>query len=1415
MQQSGPSSESDNHAFKSELHELRMDLTKAMDNMVDRLISALRPEKPTVVGSKCKPEYTTIHSGSDSQEGSGSAYSRVASEVHTSFAALDEPRGSKHLNRVTSMIPPGGKPWAGISEKRSAKRFLLDCAQNATVAGLDAEGLTTYFITKCITPELAAELADHCQNEYLSRPILYHSLNVKMEEYFTTKYALTCSNSRLSEMLESGAWAKDAKDFEQYLNQARTIMRDCECAGKELDDPYKIRILTKHLPKELREFVELHCGDIESPGLLISKLTKRVMLHPHLGNFRGGGKPLPVKSVSLEESVENGEPESGVCGVWRGVKRECILCRSPEHFFRECPSLEAAQSFVDKESKAKSATDKQIEHKAEKGESKSDAARADSTKKSVKWASVVLIASTNRQFEDVPMARVTIRGVNAPPKAETHAVGLVDTGAAKSLCSQAFAEALYEKGVITETDIKGVEELRFQFANKDSIGDIGHVNIFIEGVPVKLHVLKNLAPELILGNTIIPHSPRVTQELLNFFRNLSGAKTNSSISATVAPISETNSSISATVAAISETNKENATSQHAHWPLIKFRWLSERRPESDLRQIIGRAKELEKSLARKGVLKPYEDIVRLWSDNGWLEETPAHDIKHYMNHFAVVKGGSTQMAKCRLVVNGSQLKGYLDPGMCTHRDLLSNLIAWRGAERYNVVDISSAYMRLGISDYDSRYMGLWWQGAAYRFKSLPMGICLSASELQQCVNAFIEEWYEENAQKTKSPATYETRIVPYMDDLLQLLIPNVYGQHSITFEEELEERKSLADFLEGRKLTPSQEKMTGTTDTKKVLGVALGPNDTIRVDRSFEKGVLPATISRQTAVSILSKGFDPLGLEAELQMFARTLIQKTAGLAWKQHISKALTDTIKIWMAAASNSNVCIPRALNLGERLFVFCDASHMGHSVVVLGCDSKGHWQRLVAKGVVYKKHQKAWVGISAKIELLALHSALQMCQYLVKVLQRIGKRPRLIVGSDSETNLTRLHDMHVVDLISDPWQKRVAELCARGFKNLGVSLFHCPGKINPADAISRGTPSKSDEETALIYRMAVFHFCEERAFVPEVQESPERLPHDHEMGIESVENFKKEEESVQWVATVQQKQARESITSLTTRFQQERKNGQTKEEWFHEYQKSDAMLARSAAKGSYKVQNGTWVRANRQTLEGELIIQLVVPKELVPNVLFECHDQAGHLGPGKLAKRVQQRFCWNGVIRDCRKYAASCEACQSIKGNRAWLTPPTTLFSDGRCWSVVSCDLVKGMDDGILLVVVDMYCRYMFTAAIPNERVNTILNSLEKIFLKEGPPRCIMTDNAAVFTGKEFLSFVQNWDVTHRLTPRYSGWYGGWYERSHATIVKTMAVVLRQSPKSWRQLLEKVTLWVNSRPYEGISPLSPFEGEGFSIL
>ena len=64
------------------------------------------------------------------------------------------------------------------------------------------------------------------------------------------------------------------------------------------------------------------------------------------------------------------------------------------------------------------------------------------------------------------------------------------------------------------------------------------------------------------------------------------------------------------------------------------------------------------------------------------------------------------------------------------------------------------------------------------------------------------------------------------------------------------------------------------------------------------------------------------------------------------------------------------------------------------------------------------------------------------------------------------------------------------------------------------------------------------------------------------------------------------------------------------------------------------------------------LVVPAELRPRVLYNCHDSkgSGHLGQDKTLDKLKQRFYWYGMSRDSDIYVKQCSTCnKNKKGNR----------------------------------------------------------------------------------------------------------------------------------------------------------------------
>ncbi|KAL8562823.1 hypothetical protein ACOMHN_004515 [Nucella lapillus] len=79
------------------------------------------------------------------------------------------------------------------------------------------------------------------------------------------------------------------------------------------------------------------------------------------------------------------------------------------------------------------------------------------------------------------------------------------------------------------------------------------------------------------------------------------------------------------------------------------------------------------------------------------------------------------------------------------------------------------------------------------------------------------------------------------------------------------------------------------------------------------------------------------------------------------------------------------------------------------------------------------------------------------------------------------------------------------------------------------------------------------------------------------------------------------------------------------------------------SYVLKSGVLYRIFRQ--HGARYKQLMVPRELRDTVMKLAHDTpfSGHLGGKRTRERLWRDFYWPGVVRDVRKYCASCDVCQ----------------------------------------------------------------------------------------------------------------------------------------------------------------------------
>ena len=234
-----------------------------------------------------------------------------------------------------------------------------------------------------------------------------------------------------------------------------------------------------------------------------------------------------------------------------------------------------------------------------------------------------------------------------------------------------------------------------------------------------------------------------------------------------------------------------------------------------------------------------------------------------------------------------------------------------------------------------------------------------------------------------------------------------------------------------------------------------------------------------------------------------------------------------------------------------------------------------------------------------------------------------------------------------------------------------------------------------------------------------------------------------------------------------------------------------------------------------EGE---RLCVPRDqgngLRLTMLFEAHDAAIHCGYEKTLDRLQKRYWWKTMARDCRSYCNSCKQC---KRNSSVQKRPEGLMEamsipDQR-WDVIHADWVTDLPKtaagfDTILVVHDKVTKYAYL--IPASKTDTAEVTAKRLFAQvfcvHGLPKTLVSDRDPKFTAAFFAQLLRIMNVKQSMGTAYQHDYNGAAERLNRTIEVMLRHVIGDYPdRDFDEYLPLIQWAYNSAKHSstGMSP------------
>ena len=227
----------------------------------------------------------------------------------------------------------------------------------------------------------------------------------------------------------------------------------------------------------------------------------------------------------------------------------------------------------------------------------------------------------------------------------------------------------------------------------------------------------------------------------------------------------------------------------------------------------------------------------------------------------------------------------------------------------------------------------------------------------------------------------------------------------------------------------------------------------------------------------------------------------------------------------------------------------------------------------------------------------------------------------------------------------------------------------------------------------------------------------------------------------------------------------------------------------------------------------IQIVIPTDLVPEVLKLVHNDRAHPGRDETVRQARTKYYWKSMLKDIDIYCKNCQDCASHRGQPKTPTPISLYPVPQTPFERVTIDLLTNLSTtprGHKHILVCMDTLTRFVELIPVKTKTAEENAVafhDNFVLRYSAPEVLISDNGLEFVNQLMKKLCSFYHVEHVNTMPYHPQGNGLAERTVRKLLDVMRHSVGNMDPNWDLRLPMFQNTLNSSIHQSIK-MSPFQ-------